>query len=110
MRLKEAFGQVKVHELRLQERNSRDEEQALLSRTFNKSKKDQRGSSSSGRGGGRKGKSKDCGGRVDGENKKKKFDKSKVKCYNCQKLGHFVGKCELFKMEKSKGKGKMHMA
>ena len=50
MRLEEAFGQLKVHELRLQERNSRDEEQALLSRTFNMSKKDQKGSSSSRRG------------------------------------------------------------
>ena len=50
MRLEEAFGQLKVHELRLQERNSRDEEQALLSRAFNMSKKDQKGSSSSGRG------------------------------------------------------------
>ena len=53
MRLKEAFGQLKVHELRLQERNSRDEEQELLSRTFNMSKKDQRGSSLSVRGQGK---------------------------------------------------------
>ena len=46
MRLEEAFGQLKVHELRLQERNSRNEEQTLLSRDFNKSNKDKRGSSS----------------------------------------------------------------
>ena len=46
MRLEEAFGQLKVHELRLQERNSRNEEQTLLSRDFNKFNKDQRGSSS----------------------------------------------------------------
>ena len=45
MRLEEAFEQLKVHELRLQERNSRDEEQALLSKAFNNSKKNQRGSS-----------------------------------------------------------------
>ena len=71
MRLEEAFGQLKVHELRLQERNSRDEEQALLSRAFNISKKDQKGSSSSGRGRGKKGKGKDCGDDANGEKKKK---------------------------------------
>ena len=43
MRLEKTFGQVKVHELRLQERNSRDEEQTFLSRAFNKSKKDEGG-------------------------------------------------------------------
>ena len=74
MRLDEAFGQLKVHELRLQERNSRDEDQALLSRVFNKSKKDQKGSSTSERECGRKGKSKDCGNEVDREKKKKPFD------------------------------------
>ena len=41
MRLEEAFGQLKVHELRLQARNSRDEEQALLYKVFNRYKKDQ---------------------------------------------------------------------
>ena len=50
MRLEEAFEQVKVHELRLQERESRDEERALLPWYFIKSKKHQRGSSSSERG------------------------------------------------------------
>ena len=46
MKLKEAFGKLKVYELRLQERNSSNEDQTLLSRAFNKSKKNQRGSSS----------------------------------------------------------------
>ena len=85
MRLEEAFGQLKVHELRLQERNSRDEEQELLSRAFNMSKKDQRGSSSSGRGQGRKGKDKDRGGDANGEKKKKQYDKSKVKMLQLSK-------------------------
>ena len=80
MRPEEAFGQLKVHELRLQERKSIDVEQALLSRAFSMSKKDKKGSSSSIRGQGKKGKGKDCGGDANGEKKKKKFDKSKVKC------------------------------
>ena len=76
MRLDEAFGQLKVHKLRLQERNSRDEEQALLSKAFNMSKKNQKGLSSSGRGQGKKGKGKDRGDDANGEKKKKQFDKS----------------------------------
>ena len=79
MKIEEAFGQLKVHELRLQERNSRDDEQALLSKAFNKSKKNQRGSSSSGRG-----QAKD---HVGGEKKKKPFEKCKVECYTFQKAG-----------------------
>ena len=71
-----------MHELRLQERNSRDEDQALLFRAFNTSKKNQRGLSSSGRGCERKGKGKNRDSEVDGE-KKKPFDKSKVKYYDC---------------------------
>ena len=79
MRLDEAFGKLKVHELRLHKRNSRDEDQVLLSRVLNMSKKDQRGSSSSVRGQGRKRKGKGCGNETNGE-KKKKFDKSNVRC------------------------------
>ncbi|XP_045831572.1 uncharacterized protein LOC123922960 [Trifolium pratense] len=33
------------------------------------------------------------GGLVKGKNKKKNFDKSKVKCYNCDKHGHFADEC-----------------
>ena len=72
--------------------------------------KDQMGSSSRGRGQGKKGKGKDCGGDANGEKKKKQFDKSEVKCYNCQKVGHFENECELPKEDKSKRKEKMHMA
>ena len=110
MRLEEASRQFKVHEFRLQERNSRDEEQAFLSRAFNISKKDQRGSYTSGRGQGWKGKGKDYGGEANGEKKKKQSDKSKVKCYNCEKVGNFGDECELPKRDKSKGKEKMHVA
>ena len=47
---------------------------------------------------------------MDGEKKKKQFDKSKVKCYNCQKLWHLADECELPTRDKSKGKEKMDMA
>ena len=47
---------------------------------------------------------------MDGEKKKKQFDKPKVKYFNCQKLGHFADECKLSKRDKSKGKEKMHMA
>ena len=110
MRLEEAFGKLKVHELRFQERNSRDEDQAFLSRAFNMSKKDQRGSSSSRRERRKKGKGKDHCGEANGEKKKKQFDTSNVKCYTCQKLVHFADQCEIPKKDKSKGKEKMHIA
>ena len=41
--------------------------------------------------------------------KKKKFDKSKVKYDNCQKLGHCENECDFPKKDKSKGKEKIHM-
>ena len=110
MRLEEAFAKLKVHELRLKERNPRDEEQALLSRAFNKSQMNQRGSSSRGKGREMKGKGKYCSAEVDRKKKKKQFDESKVKCYNCQKLGHFSYECELPKRDKSKGKEKILIA
>ena len=95
----EVIGSLRVHEQRLQERDLREEEQVLLARAYNQSKKTDRGSSSRGRG---RGMSRGRGrGRGRGrffkndkdEEEKKPFDKSKIKCYNCQKMGHFTHEC-----------------
>ena len=55
MSLVEAIGSLKVHEMRLSERDLRDEEQALLSRALSKFKKmkQDEGQTSRGRGRGR---------------------------------------------------------
>ena len=104
----EVIGSLRVHEQRLQERDSREEEQVLLARAYNQSKKTDRGSSSRGRG---RGTSRGRGrGRGRGrfskndkeEEERKPFDKSKVKCYNCQKMGHFADEC--YSDTKKKGK------
>ena len=87
-----------MHEQRLQERDSREEEQVLLARAFNQSKKSDRGSSSRGRGRGRSRFSKND----KDEEERNPFDKSKIKCYNCQKMGHFADEC--YSDTKKKGK------
>ena len=100
MSLVEAIGSLKVHEMRLSERDLRDEEQALLSRGLSKFKKPKQdeGQTSRGRGRGRsRGRGRDQGrGKTQvsddekQENPRKPFDKSKVQCYNCQGFGHLL--------------------
>ena len=106
MSLVEAIGSLKIHEMRLSERDLRDEEQALLSRAltkFKKSKQDE-GQSSRGRGRGRsrgRGRGRDQGrGKTQvsddqkQENPRKQFDKTKIQCYNCQDYDHFADECK----------------
>ena len=110
----EVIGSLRVHEQRLQERDSREEEQVLLAQAFNQSKKGDRGSSSRGRGRGlSRGRGRGRGrGRFSkndkDEEEKKLFEKSKIKCYNCQKMGHFADEC--YSDTKKKGKRKMLMS
>ena len=104
----EVIVSLRVHEQRLQERDSREEEQVLLARAFNQSKKTDRGSSSRGRGRGNsrgrgRGRGRGRSSKNDKEEEERKpFDKSKVKCYNCQKMGHFADEC--YSDTKKKGK------
>ena len=102
MSLVEAIRSLKVQEMRLFERDAREEEQALLSHAFNKFKKSKQeyGQTSRGRGRGRgrgrdqgRGKSQSSDDQKQ-EGSRKPFDKSKVQCYNCQDLGHFADECK----------------
>ena len=106
MSLVEAIGSLKVHEMRLSERDAREEEQALLSRAMSKFKKtkqeDGQTSHGRGRGSGRgRGRGRDQGkGKFQSSDDKKQegsrkpFDNSKVQCYNCQEFGHFTDECK----------------
>ena len=106
MSLVEAIGSLKVHEMRLAERDSREEEQALLSGAMSKFKKTRQedGQMSRGRGRGRergRGRGRDQGrGKTQEsdvqkqEKSRRPFDKSKVQCYNCQDFGHFADECK----------------
>ena len=89
-------------------RDNREEEQALLSKASKMTKKTDRGQTSRGRGRfGQRGRGRGRGrGRqqkeeID-EGEKKPFDKSKIKCYNCQKMGHFADECHAEKKKKGK--------
>ena len=72
----EVIRSLRVHEQRLQERESREEEQVLLARAFNQSKKGDHGSSSRGRG---RGPGRGRFSKSDKEEEERKpFDQSKI--------------------------------
>ena len=50
MKVEEAIGSLKVHEMRLKERQTREEEHVLLAKIWTKSKEDDGGQSSRGTG------------------------------------------------------------
>ena len=108
MTVEEVLGSLRVHESRLIERDNREEEQALLSKASKMTKKTDQGQTSRGRGRfGQRGRGRGRGrGRhqeeESDEGEKKPFDKSKIKCYNCQKMGHFADECHAEKNKKGK--------
>ena len=101
MSLDEVIGSLTIHELRLKERESREEEQVLLAKAMSTTKLSNKEESSSrnrgrqcGRGRGRgRGLSRGRNQWTEEEKDKKPFDKSVIQCYNCQKYGHFVYEC-----------------
>ena len=108
MTVEEVLGSLRVHESRLIETDNREEEQALLTKASKMSKKIDQGQTSRGRGRyGQRGRGRGRGrGRrqkeENDEGEKKPFDKSKIKCYNCQNMGHFADECHGEKKKKGK--------
>ncbi|XP_078439273.1 uncharacterized protein LOC144709570 [Wolffia australiana] len=103
--LDEVIGFLTVHELRLRDRESREEEQALLSKALSKTKiaNDEEDSScdrgrhrSRGRGRGR-GQGRNS---FSDDREKKFFDKSHIQCYNCQRYGYFAYECRSARKER----------
>ena len=99
--LDEVIGSLTVHELRLKERESREEEQILLAKVMSKTKiSNEKESSSRGRGrhrstgrGRGRGRGRGQSQSGDEDKDKKSFDKSTIQCYNCQRFGHFAFEC-----------------
>ena len=98
--LDEINGSFTVHELRLKERESREEEQTLLAKALNKTKLTSEESSSRGKGhhrncdkGRGRGHGRGCHPGNEEEKEKKTFDKSSIQCYNCQKYYHLAYEC-----------------
>ena len=108
MTVEEVLGSLRVHESRLIERDNREEEQALLSKASKMTKKIDLGQTSRGRGRfGLRGRGRGHGRgkqqkEENNEGEKKPFDKSKIKCYNCQKMGHFADECHAEKVKDEK--------
>ena len=103
----DVLGSLKIHEDKLNDISTKREEKAILARALGKLKRKENDSSQDrGRGrdinrGTRHGRSysKDDSEDVDEE---KPHDKSKITCYNCQKLGHYSNECKLSKKNKPK--------
>ena len=99
--LDEVIGSLTVHELRLKERETREEEQILLAKAMSKRMISIEEESSSrgrgrhrGRGRGRgRGHGRGQSQSRDEDKDKKSFEKSTIQCYNFQRYGHFAYEC-----------------
>ncbi|XP_078436409.1 uncharacterized protein LOC144707168 [Wolffia australiana] len=97
MSLEEAIGSLMAHEDKLKERCTAHGEKALLTQSQTKTKEE--GESSRGSRGGRgrgHGRGRGRGSGEDGRDKddnEKPRDWSRIKCYNCNKYGHYASRC-----------------
>ncbi|XP_039129027.1 uncharacterized protein LOC120265208 [Dioscorea cayenensis subsp. rotundata] len=109
MTVEEVIGSLKAHEERLLGYEDEKEEHILLTKAEWKAREESEGMSNSlrgrggnnwrGRGGGR-GRSDDRSGN-EGTHQEKKFNKTKVKCYNCHYFGHYAYECRSKKDEEA---------
>ena len=114
--LDEVLGSQKIHEDKLKDRFAKREEKSLLARALGKLKKKEDDSShgrgrrrgkNRGRGRGRSSYSKD---NLEDEDEQKPHEKSKITCYNYQKLGRYSNECKLPKKNKpNKDKEKVNL-
>ncbi|XP_021612929.1 uncharacterized protein LOC110615395 [Manihot esculenta] len=104
--VEEVIGSLKAHEERLLSCGGRSDETVLLTRAEWKAREeakknktaDTRGDRGRGRGGRGRGRVRHSGessrgGDDESKSQKKKFDKSKIKCYSCGKMGHKIYYC-----------------
>lgn len=111
MLVEELIRRLKMHKERMHTANDSDDEHVLLTRSqwiATKEKKDGERSSNGlyKGGGGARGHGRGCGcgrgcDRGDGEraHNNKKFDKTKIKCFNCHNFGHYESEYRLRKRE-----------
>ncbi|KHN35963.1 hypothetical protein glysoja_003086, partial [Glycine soja] len=93
LKIEELQGSLEAHEQRLNERTTeRHTDQALQAQTHKR--------------GGSSGRSynKTRGGYRQYRGGKKRFDKKKLKCFNCGKIGHFSTECHAPTQNQSKGR------